>query len=264
MGRKLKIAKKVYVYINDFSYKEEGESLKKDMMNHPKDGMVYKAIKQLVPGGKYIYKISIKELKDKEPDGLSGLIVFGTKGDTPQFSWDIEEVEFSDLIKRDDVENFDEVVDIETNPVADDIDQEILSLNEENDNSNLDEVDIEDEDPSDKIVKLIKSFKDKEEKVEESLDFVKFDSEKSRVDLIPGNILMEIGDIFGYGAKKYSPNNWKKCKDSSRYIGAALRHIYLHQSGEVFDEESGKKHLAHAVTSLIMAMWVDDKLNYDI
>lgn len=45
-------------------------------------------------------------------------------------------------------------------------------------------------------------------------------------------------------------NNWHKCEDPSRYVGAALRHILAHMRGETNDPETGRLHLAHAICSL--------------
>lgn len=82
---------------------------------------------------------------------------------------------------------------------------------------------------------------------------VKNDEGKSRMDLIPANPLLEVGKVFGHGAKKYTPNNYRTSGGlkHSRLSGAALRHTYQYLGGEDIDE-SGHHHLAHAIASLLM------------
>lgn len=62
-----------------------------------------------------------------------------------------------------------------------------------------------------------------------------------------------VGQVMTLGAKKYSPNNWKKCPydERWRYIDAFYRHWW--KSYEVFfDEESGLHHHLHAGCCLLM------------
>lgn len=83
----------------------------------------------------------------------------------------------------------------------------------------------------------------------------KFDSGKSRVDLIPGEALMAIGKVYGFGCEKYGDNNWRLGIKNSRLLAAALRHIYKHNMGETIDPESGSQHIAHAACNLTMLLW---------
>jgi len=82
----------------------------------------------------------------------------------------------------------------------------------------------------------------------------KFDEGKSRVDLIPPAALVEIGRVFGYGAKKYGAWNHRAGTAYSRYTAALLRHIYAWQNGEDLDPESGLHHLAHAACNLLILL----------
>ncbi len=84
------------------------------------------------------------------------------------------------------------------------------------------------------------------------LPFVKTDGEKPRLDLIPAEAINAMGRAFTYGAKKYAPDNWRKCPDPRRYMAATLRHLVAHNGGETHDAESGLAHLDHAVASLAM------------
>ena len=86
-------------------------------------------------------------------------------------------------------------------------------------------------------------------------EFQKNDSYKIQYDLIPPNVLQEIAIIFSIGSNKYEENNWKKCNDLSRYISAAYRHIEQYRLGIDYDDETGKPHLAHAITNLMFLLW---------
>jgi hypothetical protein len=88
---------------------------------------------------------------------------------------------------------------------------------------------------------------------------VKNDADKRRLDLIPAEALLAIGDVLTYGAKKYEPDNWKKIPNArDRIYGAALRHILAWRSGEIADNDSGLSHIAHAITNLMFLIWFDN------
>ena len=52
-------------------------------------------------------------------------------------------------------------------------------------------------------------------------------------------------DVLTMGAKKYSPNNWKKGLKTTEVADALLRHLTAYLSGETHDPESGLSHTAH-------------------
>lgn len=81
---------------------------------------------------------------------------------------------------------------------------------------------------------------------------IKYDSDKVKLSLLPFKALREVGEVFTYGANKYSANNWKKVAPFElRYQDAALRHIFSYMEGELIDPESGYSHLAHAIANLL-------------
>lgn len=86
----------------------------------------------------------------------------------------------------------------------------------------------------------------------------KYDQDKIKYELMPMSVLRQIAMVFTYGARKYEPNLYKKGLDYSRYVGAALRHIYAWWGGELRDPESGIHHLAHAITCLMFLMHYDE------
>lgn len=77
------------------------------------------------------------------------------------------------------------------------------------------------------------------------LEGTKYDSEKTRLELLPTEALEEIAKVLAFGAKKYNDWNWAKGMSWSRVIGAALRHLFAWGRGESRDVESGLSHLSH-------------------
>lgn len=77
-----------------------------------------------------------------------------------------------------------------------------------------------------------------------------------RFDLFPPEPLWEVAELYGIGAAKYDDEdgviNWTKGYNWSLSYAAMQRHLQLFWSGEDFDVETGKSHLAavmfHALT----------------
>lgn len=89
--------------------------------------------------------------------------------------------------------------------------------------------------------------------------FVKADSGKLQWSLIPFEELKDVVKVLMLGAKKYNPDNWKKCDDVKRYKDALMRHVISYVSGDERDEESGLSHLAHAICNCLFLMWFDNQ-----
>jgi len=84
---------------------------------------------------------------------------------------------------------------------------------------------------------------------------IKYDGEKPEMYLVPPLALLEVGKVLTYGAKKYSPDNWRKLDNlQERYTSAAMRHLLAHMSGEPNDEETDMSHLAHAICCLLFKL----------
>lgn len=82
-------------------------------------------------------------------------------------------------------------------------------------------------------------------------EYKKFDTGKPRTDLLGPTSILEMAAVLGFGAKKYSADNWKNCTEPERFLAASLRHILQYMNGEKVDSETGISHLAHAMTSLM-------------
>lgn len=96
-------------------------------------------------------------------------------------------------------------------------------------------------------------------KIEVVEEFMKFDSDKVRYDLVPPSAVSALAEVLTFGASKYKPNNWRNNKDLERYNGAFLRHVYAYLAGEIHDKETGMPHLWHAMTNLAFLIELDGK-----
>lgn len=86
----------------------------------------------------------------------------------------------------------------------------------------------------------------------------KYDSGKSRLDLLPARALVAIGHVLAYGAAKYVPDGWMHVPDAKpRYRAAAMRHFLAMLDGEAYDEESGLLHVAHFATNALFLCWLE-------
>lgn len=75
----------------------------------------------------------------------------------------------------------------------------------------------------------------------------KYGMRKPSLSLIPPVAMIQEAVVFGLGAVKYGPYNWRDTSVASRvYIDAAMRHMASWNDGEELDPESGASHLAHA------------------
>lgn len=81
-------------------------------------------------------------------------------------------------------------------------------------------------------------------------EFMKFDGDKVRYDLVPPSATKGMAEVLTLGARKYKPNNWKQCEEPERYLAAMYRHLEAWRAGEVTDQETGLHHLAHAMTNI--------------
>lgn len=93
---------------------------------------------------------------------------------------------------------------------------------------------------------------------------MKHDSDKPQFSMLKAEALLELVKVLTFGAKKYSPDNWKLLANSQqRYFDAANRHLWQWKQGQKLDDESGYHHLAHAMASLMFIMQMDIEAELD-
>lgn len=73
-------------------------------------------------------------------------------------------------------------------------------------------------------------------------------SKLARWDLMPFDVLNELAEHFGIGARKYEDRNWERGYDWGLSLAALCRHLAAWSGGEDTDPESGDSHL-------IAVMW---------
>lgn len=87
---------------------------------------------------------------------------------------------------------------------------------------------------------------------------IKADNSKVRPSLIPWQSMWQILNVLEFGARKYSPDNWKIVPNAdARYADAMARHIMAYMGGEKYDPESGYHHLAHAACCILYLLWFE-------
>ena len=88
----------------------------------------------------------------------------------------------------------------------------------------------------------------------EQQEATRHDQGKPRMDLLPGDALLDIAEVFTWGAEKYSDRNWEKGMEWHKLFAPIERHLWKWWQGEELDEESGKHHLAHAACDVLMLL----------
>lgn len=85
---------------------------------------------------------------------------------------------------------------------------------------------------------------------------VKFDTGKTRHDLLPTDFLVGTSDVLAFGAEKYGAYNWMGGMKWGRVFGACMRHLWKWWSPwePDVDEETGLSHLAHAACCIAFLM----------
>ena len=84
------------------------------------------------------------------------------------------------------------------------------------------------------------------------------DTISARFDLIPGDVLQMVAEVFGHGAQKYGDSNWKesRLKGADSPINHALKHINLYNAGIPDDESDDPNiHMSHAIVNLMFELY---------
>lgn len=86
---------------------------------------------------------------------------------------------------------------------------------------------------------------------------LRYDTGKNRLELIPAEWPLALGEVLTAGANKYADRNWERGMSWSKMIGCALRHLYKFMLGERYDPETGCHHLAHCAWNILALMTYD-------
>ena len=85
----------------------------------------------------------------------------------------------------------------------------------------------------------------------EQLGGLRFDAGKLRLDLIPAEILIELGGIYTEGSVKYFDNNWRGGMEWGKMLACHDRHYLKWKMGLRNDPELNRNHLAIAAWNLL-------------
>jgi hypothetical protein len=77
----------------------------------------------------------------------------------------------------------------------------------------------------------------------------RFNTGKSRHDLLPAFAVEQMARVFTKGAEKYAERNWERGMKWSKALASLKRHVNAFERGEDFDKETGLLHMAHAMTN---------------
>lgn len=74
--------------------------------------------------------------------------------------------------------------------------------------------------------------------------------------LIDFKSLEEMVKVLGFGAEKYSPDNWKRGLPTSKIFESLMRHLTALQAGEEIDPESKLHHTGHVLCNAMFLAYM--------
>lgn len=73
----------------------------------------------------------------------------------------------------------------------------------------------------------------------------RFNTGKLNWGLVDFDSLEDMVKVLSFGAKKYSPHNWRKGLGTTEICESLIRHLQAYLRGEDLDPESGLSHIGH-------------------
>ena len=77
---------------------------------------------------------------------------------------------------------------------------------------------------------------------------------KSAIEYIDPNMILELWDLLYKWAKKYAPMSWVDVKTESHYA-SAMRHLLKWRTWELIDEETKIHHLTAVIANAMFIMY---------
>lgn len=95
---------------------------------------------------------------------------------------------------------------------------------------------------------------------------LRYNDNKTDWSLVDWRSLEPMVKVLMYGAKKYTPDNWKKGQDLKSLSSCLMRHLVAFMDGEDIDPESGGHHLGHVLCNAMFMIhsqkhhdWADNR-----
>ena len=89
----------------------------------------------------------------------------------------------------------------------------------------------------------------------------KDDKNKVMIHLIDPDVIIGMGEVLTYGAKKYEPNTWQNVNDPiNTHYSALMRHLLAWKNGEIYDKETGLSHIKHVLTNAMFLLYHERKM----
>ncbi len=84
----------------------------------------------------------------------------------------------------------------------------------------------------------------------------RFNGGKPKWSLVPQSGLLPMVEVLEYGAKKYTPHNWKKGLSITEICESMKRHLDAFMEGEDKDPESQLSHIGHMQCNTLFLGWM--------
>lgn len=85
---------------------------------------------------------------------------------------------------------------------------------------------------------------------------IRYNADKLQWNLVDFKPLEGMVRVLEFGAKKYSPGNWKKGMGTDKIFESLMHHLVAIQSGEENDPESGLPHTGHILCNAMFLAWM--------
>lgn len=88
---------------------------------------------------------------------------------------------------------------------------------------------------------------------------IRYNDNKIDWAILPDDALEHVVKVMMFGTAKYGRNTWRlpPYHSSENLENSLKRHIVARKRNELFDDESGLLHTAHAASNVIMWLWHD-------
>jgi len=88
---------------------------------------------------------------------------------------------------------------------------------------------------------------------------LRFNQGKRKWSLVDYKSLEPMIEVLEFGAKKYSPDNWKKGLDKKEILESMMRHLAALMDGQSNDPETELSHMGHIMCNAMFYSYFEQK-----